>query len=66
MPTEEHGGPLSVSSGTTPLSNTCPWLVAVHLPWQIFGVCFEQVTWLCFNPRACVPLESWDLGLGYD
>ena len=42
-----------------------PWLVLKPLPWQGSRVQLGQVRGWCLNPRTCVPLRRWDLGVGY-
>ena len=65
MLSEEHWKSLLVGLGAYWLWQRCPWLVDTSLPWQGYGVNSRWVRGLCLNPRTCVPLSSWDQGLGY-
>ena len=65
MPSREHGEPLKSGLGGYLFPRRRLWLVGRPLPWQGSRVQLGQVRGLCLNPRTCMPLRRWDLGVGY-
>ena len=63
---EEHKELPSSRLGADWLPGAPLWLVGTLPPWQ--GSTFNpwQVRVFPLNPRTCLPLERWDLGMGYD
>ena len=65
MRSEEHKESLKIGPGASGLLATFRWLVETLLSWQGCNVNFEHVRGLRLTPRTCVPLGTWDLGLGH-
>ena len=64
MPSEEHR-PLPGDLGAVGFLGTCQRLVGRPLPWQGSRVQLGHVRGLCLNPRTCMSLMRWDLGMGH-
>ena len=57
--------PPDAGPGAGWLPRTRRRLVGMPLTWQDSRVKSGQVCGLCLNPRTCMPVRSWDLGMGY-
>ena len=60
-----HGELLLVRLGLHWFPGIRPWLARRSFPWPRSRVQFGQVRGLCLNPCTSVPVERWDLGMGY-